>query len=99
MHHQSRPAHSQTLLNLSAASLQEYEMQTGIALTSHPLADQLRYSNSTESVTAILQAQVPACSEFGGTDRITKSLSNVVSVLYTLEISVDFNWVRSKILI
>ena len=99
MRHQSRSADFQLLFNLSAASLQEYEKQTGIALSKHPLAEQLRYSDSAEFVTAVLQEQVPACSEFGGTDRITKSLSSVVSVLYTLSVSVDLNWVRSKLLI
>jgi hypothetical protein len=98
MSHQSslRPVNFQVLLNLSVASLQEYEQQTGIVLSKHPLAEQLRYSDSAESVTAILQEQVFACSEFGGTDRITKSLSSVVSVLYTLSVSVDLAWVRSK---
>jgi hypothetical protein len=100
MRHQSRPAHFQTLFNVFATSLQEYEKQTGIVLSKHALAEQLRsYSDSAESVTIILQEQVPACSEFGGTDRITKSLSSVVSVLYTLSVSVDFYWVRSKMLI
>jgi hypothetical protein len=87
------------LFNLIAASLQEYERETGIALSKHPLAEQLRYPGSTESVIAILQEHVLACSEFGGTDRITESLSNVVSVLYTLSVSIDLNWVRSKMLI
>ena len=99
MHHQSKPAHFQSLFNLFSAPLQEYEEQTGIALFKHPLAEQLQYSDSAESVTAILQEQVPAGGEFGGTDRITKSLGSVVSVLYTLSVSVDLNWVRSKILI
>jgi len=92
MRHQSRPTHFQKLSELFAASLQEYEMQTGIALSKYPLAEQLRYSYSAESVTAILQEQVPACTEFGGTDRITKSLSSVVSVLYTPSVSVDLYW-------
>jgi len=87
------------LYNLFAASLQKYEKQTGVALSEHPLAEQLRYSDSAESVTAILQEQVAACSEFGGTDRITKSLSCVVPVLYTLSVSIDLYWVRSKMLI
>jgi hypothetical protein len=87
------------LFNLFVASLQEYEKQTGMALSEHPLAMQLQYSHSAESVTAILQQQVPACSEFGGSDRIAKSLSSVVSILYTLSVSVDLNWVRSKMLI
>jgi hypothetical protein len=87
------------LFNLFAASLQEYEKQTGIPLPKHPLAEKLRYSDSAESVTAILQEQVPARSEFGGTDRISKSLSSVVSVLNTLSVSIDLNWVRSEMLI
>jgi hypothetical protein len=85
--------------NLFSASLQEYEEKTGIALSKHPLAEQLRYSDSAESVTTILQEQVPAYSKFGGTDRVTKSLSSVVSILYTLPVSVDLNWARSKMLI
>ena len=96
MGHQSRPADFQTVFNLSAASLREYKKLTGIALSKHPLSEQLRYSDSAESVTAILKEQIP---EFGGTDRITKLLSSVVSVMYTLPVSVDLNWVRSKILI
>ena len=94
---QSREAHFQTLSDLFAASFQEYENQTGIALSK--VAEQPRYSGSAESVTAILQEQVSVCSEFGGTDRITKSLSRVVSVLHTLSVSVNLYWVRSKMLI
>jgi len=85
------------LSNLFSASLQEYEEQTGIVLSKHPLAEQLRHSDSAESVTAILQEQVPR--EFGRTDRITQALSSVVSVLYTLSVSIDLYWVRSKMLI
>ena len=99
MHHQSGPAHFQMLSNLLSASLQEYEKQTGIALSKHPLAEQLRYSVSAESVTASLQEQMPLCSDSGGTDRITKSLSSVVSVLYTLSVNVNLYWVCPKVLI
>ena len=74
-------------------------MQTGIVLSNHPLAKRLRYSDSAESVTAVLQKQVSAWSGFWGIDRITKSLSGVVSVLYTLSVSVDRSWVHSKVLI
>jgi hypothetical protein len=98
MHHQSRPAHFQ-LFKLFAASLQEYEKQTGISLSIHPFAERLRRSDSAESVTAILQGQVPVHSEFGGIDRIAKSISSVVSALYTLSVNVDLNWVRSKLFI
>ena len=99
MLHQPTTAYFQMLFDLFAASLQEYETQTGIALSNNPLAEQLRYSNSAESVTAILQGQVPASSEFGGADRIAKSISSVVSVLHMLSVSVDLHWVCSKVLI
>ena len=87
------------LFNLFVASLQEYEIRTGIALSNHPFTEQLRYYDSAESVTAILQEKVPVSSEFGGTDRIMKSLRSVVSVLHALPVSVDLHGVRSKILI
>ena len=87
------------LINLFVAALQEYEIQTGIALSDHPFAEQLRYNDSAESVNAILQEQVPVSSEFGEIDRITKSLSSVVSVLHTLPVSVDLDGVRSKMLV
>ena len=96
MRHQSKPAY---LFNLFSDSLQKYENQTGIALSKHPLVDQLRDSDSAESITAILLEQIPACTEFGRTDMITKSLSNVVSVLYTLSVSVELYSVRSEMLI
>ena len=96
MRHQSRPAH---MFNLFSDSLQNYEKQTGIALSKHSLAEQLRDSDSAESVTAILLEQIPACTEFGGTDRIKKSVCNVVSVLYTLSVSVELYSVRSEMLI
>jgi len=86
------------LFDLFATSLLEYERQTGIALSKHPLAEQLQNSDSAESITAILQEQVPACSEFGGADRITKSLISVVSVLHTVSVCVNLYCVRSKIL-
>ena len=98
MHHQPRPAHLQMLSDLYAASLQEYEKETGITLSNHLLAWRLRYYGTAESVTAILQEQLPACSELGGAD-ITKSLISVVSVLYALPVSFDLDWVRSKVLI
>jgi hypothetical protein len=101
MHH-SRPADSQKLFDLFTASLQEYEKQAGIALSEYPLAEQLRNSDSAETVIAILQEQVllvPTSSEFGGTDRIAKSLCSIVSVTYTLSVSPDLSWVSSKVLI
>ena len=97
MRHQSKPAHNQALLNLFSASLQEYKNQTGIALSQHPIAERLRDAYNAKLVTDILQEQVLACNKFEGTDRITKSLGSVVSVLYALSAAVDLNWVCSKI--
>ena len=102
MRYQSKPDHFQMLLILATVSLEEYENQTGIALSEHPLAEQVRRSDSAESVTAILQEQLPAGSgpsALGVTGRIMKSISRVVSVLYTLSVIPNLNWVRSKMLV
>ena len=99
MHRQPKQPHFQMLFDLFTASLQECEEQTGIALSKHPLAKQLQYSDSAESVTVVLLEQVPACSESGESYRITKSLSSVISVLYRLSVSVDLYRVRLKMLI
>jgi hypothetical protein len=80
------------------ASLQEYEKQTGIALAKHPLAQQLQHCDSVESVSAILQEKLLACSEFRGNDRLSKSLNSVVSVLSKLSASVNLGLVRPKVL-
>jgi hypothetical protein len=77
-------------------ALQEYEKQTDIILAKHPLAKQLQHCDTVESVTAILQDQVHACSKLSGRDRIIKSLNGAVSVLSTLSAS---DLVRPKVLI
>ena len=69
---------------LFEAALQQYEKQTEISLTKHPLAEQLQNCDSVDIVIALLQEQVQAFSEFRGTDRIMKSLKGIVSVLSTL---------------
>jgi len=70
------------------AALQDYQIQTGIALFNHPLAAKLQNCNSVESVTAVLQEQARTFNEFlGDNGRITKSLNGIVSVLYTLSSS------------
>ncbi len=66
---------------LFESALQDYENQTGTTLTSHPLAEQLQTCQSVESVTALLQEQVRAFSEFRESDKITKLLKSVVSSL------------------
>ena len=67
------------------SALLDYQIQTGMTLASHPLAEKLQNCNSVESVTALLQDQARAFSEFQGDDgRVAKSLMGVVSVLYKL---------------
>ena len=70
------------------SALQEYQTQTGITLSNHPLAEKLQDCDSIESITALLQEQARAFSEFrGGDGRIMKSFKTVVSVVYTLSVS------------
>ena len=68
--------------------MQDYQIQTGTALASHPLAKKLQDCDSVDTVTTVLQDQARAFSEFRGDNgRIAKSLKGIVSVLYTLSIS------------
>jgi hypothetical protein len=81
----SQSSHFQVLFE---SALQDYQNQTGTALANHPLAEKLQYCDSVESVTAVLQEQAQAFTEFRGDDgKIMKSLKGVVSVLYTLSAS------------
>ena len=73
---------------LFESALQDYQLQTGTTLASHPLAEKLQRCDSVESITTVLQDQARAFSGFcGDNGRITKSLKGVVSVLYTLSTS------------
>jgi hypothetical protein len=78
MSDQPGASHFQVLFE---SALQDYERQTGITLTNHPLAERLQTCQSAESVTALLQEQARALSEFREGDKIMRSLKNVVSVL------------------
>jgi len=69
---------------LFEAALQDYEKATNITLASHPLATQLQSCQSAESITAILQGQVPAFCESQGSDRAMKSIEGIVSILTRL---------------
>ena len=70
------------------SALHDYQNQTGTTLTNHPLAEKLQNSDSVQSVTAVLQEQARAFTEFRRDDgRLMKSLKGVVSVLYTLSAS------------
>ena len=66
---------------LFEAALHDYEKQTGIVLSEHPLAEQLQNCDSVESITSILHEQTQAFSAFRGKDKITGPLKNALSVL------------------
>lgn len=73
---------------LFESALQDYQNQTGMTLSGHPLAEKLQHCDSIESVTAMLQEQAQGLSEFrGGDGRMMNSLKSVVSVLHTLSAS------------
>ena len=78
---------SSPLRELFEAALSDYEKVTGISLKKHPFAEQLRHCYSVKSVTAFLQDQVHACSDFQGIYRIMESLNRVVSVLCLISTS------------
>jgi hypothetical protein len=78
---------SSRFLALFESTLQDYQNQTGITLAEHPFAEQLQNCHTVESITALLQGQVQALDEFKGSDRILKSLKNIVSVIYSLSAS------------
>jgi len=82
---QSQSSHFRLLFE---SALQDYQIQTGTTLPNHPLAEKLQYCDSVDSVTAVLQEQAQAFTEFrGGDGRIMKSLKTVVSVLDSLSTS------------
>ena len=73
---------------LFESALLDYQSQTGTILVNHPLAQQLLNCDSIPSVTAVLQTQVRAFSEFpGGDDKIMQLLNHVVLVLHPLSTS------------
>jgi hypothetical protein len=67
--------------DLFEEALHDYERQTGIPLAKHPLAEQFQNCQSVESVTTLLQEQTRAFSDFRGSDKIMKSLKDLVSAL------------------
>jgi hypothetical protein len=72
------------------AALKDYEKQTGIELTKHPLAEQLQDCRSVESVIAVLHEQTQALGESREKDKVMKPLKNAVSFLYKLSSIAEF---------
>ena len=66
---------------LFEAALQAYEKKTDITLPDHPLAVQLHNCRSIESITAVLLGEAQAFEEFRGSDRVMKSVKNIVLIL------------------
>jgi hypothetical protein len=69
---------------LFGPALRAYEKKTGITLAEHPLAVQLHTCHSIESITSVLLGEAQAFGEFGGSDRVIKSIKNTVLILSTL---------------
>jgi hypothetical protein len=76
---------SSKLDSLFQAALQRYEEQTGEKLIDHPLAQELEQCISVESITAVLQKQAQAFSEFRRVEsKVMKPLKGIVHILHTL---------------
>jgi hypothetical protein len=88
---------------LFESALQDYQKQTGITLAEHPLAQRFQNCDTVESITALLQGQTQALGELKGSDRMTKSLNSVVSVMCSLSaftgLGSTTDLVRRKVLI
>ena len=66
---------------LFEAALEEYQKQTGIELSKHPLAERLQDCSSVESVTVILREQAQDFKDFREKDKVFKPLKKVLTVL------------------
>jgi hypothetical protein len=85
------------------SALRAYKEKTGITLAEHSLATQLQSHTSVESITALIQDQIQAASDFGGTDRILNLIGSTISTLATVFATDAFEWainmVRPKVLV
>jgi hypothetical protein len=87
MSHQSR---SSPFPGIFESALQDYAKTTNITLATHELTKQLRDCHSVESVTVFLQDQARELGYFRGSDRVMRSIENMVSVLYVLSDTATF---------
>jgi hypothetical protein len=81
MNHQSGLYRFQGLFD---AAMQDYEKTTNMALTKHPLAEQLRNCPSVESTTTFFQHKAREFGDFRGSGRIIISIKNTVAILSML---------------
>ena len=78
---QTQSARFQTLFE---SALEAYEKKTGIKLAQHPLSKGLQNCNPVGSITAFLQSQAPAFSDFTENDRLMGLIRVTVWILTTL---------------
>jgi hypothetical protein len=86
---------------LFESAFQDYEIQTGIAIATHPLTEQLENCHSAESIITALQDLARTLGDFRGRDGIMKSIKSTVSRLCILSSSVTGDatgLVRRKVL-
>ena len=69
---------------LFQAALEDYEKQTGIKLTEHPLAERLQDISSVDDVTDILRIQATDLENFREKDKVLKPLKKVLTVLHII---------------
>jgi hypothetical protein len=81
MSYQSESSRFQTLFE---SALRDYENQTGIAIATHPLTEQLENCHSAESTITALQDLARTLGDFRGSDGIMKSIESIVSRLCIL---------------
>ena len=77
----SAPAHFRDLFD---DAFRAYEKETGINLANHPLAVKLQGCDSVEAITALLQDQAK---DFKKSEKITKSIKSIVSILTPLSLA------------
>ena len=71
------------------AALKSYKRKTKKDLTSHPLLPRLQSCDSPEAILAILREQIPAFNQTQNCDdRLMKSVSPTVNVLYAFSATV-----------
>ena len=69
---------------LFQTALEDYEKQTGIELSKHPLAERLQDCDSVGSVTDVLRKQARDFDKFREKDKVLKPLEKMLTVLHII---------------
>jgi hypothetical protein len=78
---QSKSARFQALFE---SALQNYQNQTGVTLSKHPLALELQRCHSEDDITNLLQGQTKALDTFREKDKMLNAIKTIVSILTPL---------------